>query len=230
MKNLSSTLLRYIGRALLRAWVLFEKSMRIAVQASAWIAVRTVYVLLPVVTVIGILSAISHGYLALENRVLTQAHATYQSGVRYVAVNHGYQLPRIEHPSEPFTIDSAIKREFVVNGLPSGLVPVFRALVRHESKDDPNNVSSKGALGLGQVMPEHVKFCGLRTAVELFDPETNIQCAVRVFADSYRQNKSRGLIRVLQGYNASPKGIGIGKENQEYPDKVFAELIKLEME
>ena len=228
MKNLSTIILRTIGRSLLRGWSLFERAMREVVRGTAWLTVRVIYVMLPVTALVVILSLASHGYLWIENKVMSEAHAAYRQGVQYVAVNHGYQLPRIEHPEEPFTIESAIRREFVVNGLPSGLVPVFRALVRHESGDKADAVSSANAIGYAQVIPANARFCGLPSPALLFDPEHNIACGVRIFASALKSQKG-DLVRALKEYNAGAGRIDQSAENREYVGKVFKELVKLEM-
>lgn len=229
MKNLSSHFLRALGRLNFRAWKILTRCLDVSIRASAWVLVRVLCVAVPVGVLIAIISASSHCYLYFEGLAVKEARAAYVQGVDYLAREHGYVVPVSVRASEPLTIEGTIKRELVVNDLPSGLLPVFRAMVKHESGDKLDAVSSAGAIGLAQVMPANAKFCGLPSPALLFDAENNIACGVRIFAHALKNQKGN-LVRALKEYNGGAGRIDATQENRAYPDKVFAELVKLEIE
>ncbi|HOC91431.1 MAG TPA: lytic transglycosylase domain-containing protein [bacterium] len=94
-----------------------------------------------------------------------------------------------------------------------------------ESRFQPNAVSPKGAMGLGQLMPGTAAMLGVRNA---FDPRENIYGTVKYLSDQYRrwQNSERALELALASYNAGPeavarhKGIPPYRETIDYVAKV----------
>lgn len=229
MKNLSSHFLRALGRLNFRAWQIFTRCLDVSIRASAWLTVKVLCVAVPLGVLLAIISASSHCYLYFENLALREARAAYVQGVDYLAREHGYVVPVSVRASEPPSIEDMIRRELIVNDLPSGLLPVFRAVIKHESGDRPDAVSKSGAIGLSQCMPANAKFCGLPSPALLFDPEQNIACGVRIFAHALRNQKGN-LVRALKEYNGGAGRIDATHENRAYPDKVFMELAKLEIE
>ena len=78
-------------------------------------------------------------------------------------------------------------------------VEVFETLIQRESAFDPKAVSAKGAMGLGQLMPN--------TAAELkvadpFEPRQNLIGSVRYFTQQLERFGSLEL--ALAAYNAGP--------------------------
>jgi Transglycosylase SLT domain len=88
-------------------------------------------------------------------------------------------------------------------GLP---VPMFMALVDHESGWNPNAVSSAGARGLGQVMPANLKRQGIDQAAYDKDPALQLNQAAFFYRDAIRQAKGDPVLG-LAFYNASPKAV-----------------------
>jgi soluble lytic murein transglycosylase-like protein len=94
-----------------------------------------------------------------------------------------------------------------------------------ESRFQPNAVSPKGAMGLGQLMPGTAAMLGVRNA---FDPRENIYGTVKYLSDQYQrwQNSERALELALASYNAGPeavarhKGIPPYRETIDYVAKV----------
>lgn len=90
-------------------------------------------------------------------------------------------------------------------------VPLIRAVIKVESDYDPRVVSSMGARGLMQLMPEVVKDMGVRT---VHDPRENILGGtrlLRVLANRYQGD----LVLTIAGYHA---GMGsLQKYNNTVP-------------
>jgi soluble lytic murein transglycosylase len=99
---------------------------------------------------------------------------------------------------------------------------LVKAVIRAESNFDPLAISSKGAMGLMQLMPDTARMHEVRNA---FDPTENIHGGVRhlrYLMDRYAGN----LDLVLSAYNAGTKPVdearGIPRipETQEYVRRV----------
>jgi hypothetical protein len=88
-------------------------------------------------------------------------------------------------------------------GLP---VPMFMALVDHESKWNLNAKSSAGALGLGQVMPDNLNKQGVNIEAYMKDPALQLNRAAYMYQDAIRQAKGDPILG-LAYYNASPKAV-----------------------
>lgn len=119
------------------------------------------------------------------------------------------------------TFDRIIKTIAEKHGLEPGLI---HSLIYAESNYDPYAVSSKGAMGLMQLMPETAKMYGVRNP---FDPRENIEGGVRYLKDLsslyYRQTDL-----VLAAYNAGQEaikkygGVPPFPETRNYIEKVMA--------
>jgi hypothetical protein len=88
-------------------------------------------------------------------------------------------------------------------GLP---VPMFMALVDHESGWNPKAISSAGARGLGQVMPANLQRLGIDQAAYDKDPALQLNQAAFFYKDAIRQAKGDPILG-LAYYNASPKAV-----------------------
>jgi soluble lytic murein transglycosylase-like protein len=106
-----------------------------------------------------------------------------------------FALPRLR-PSGGFRMDPAM----------------LYAIVRAESNFDPDCVSSAGAQGLLQIMPETAAdLLGRRAGGEalLHDPGFNLDLGQRYIAYLAEQEPVHGdLLRLLASYNAGPGGLG----------------------
>ena len=84
------------------------------------------------------------------------------------------------------------------NGLDPALV---RQIIQVESGFDPRSVSSKGAMGLMQLMPETAQDLGVKNP---FDPDQNIGGGTRYLAQLL-QSHNGDLTKALASYNAGPR-------------------------
>ena len=99
------------------------------------------------------------------------------------------------------------------NGVPVG---IFTRLVETESNWNPKALSSKGAIGLTQLLPSTAAKLG----VDPWDPEENLEGGARYLRDQYDRFGDWKL--ALAAYNAGPgavikyDGIPPYKETQQY--------------
>lgn len=123
----------------------------------------------------------------------------------------------------PEEIETLIAKYSALNGLDPSVV---RAVVRAESDGNPMEVSSKGAVGLMQLMPEELKAYGVKNP---FDLEQNIMGGTRQLAEKLKT--FNGDLRLaLAAYNAGTSrvkeygGVPPIPETQKYVQKIFGML------
>ena len=87
------------------------------------------------------------------------------------------------------------------------------AQVRAESDFDPRSVSSAGALGIAQLMPENVREMGV---TDPFDPAQSIDAQAHMMRDLLRRFGSVPL--ALAAYNAGPGRVGACMCVPPYPE------------
>lgn len=81
---------------------------------------------------------------------------------------------------------------------------LLKAIAKAESNFDPRAVSSKGALGLMQLMPATAKAYGVRNP---FDPEENVLGAAAFLRELF--DEFRDIRLVLAAYNAGPEKVRV---------------------
>ena len=110
-------------------------------------------------------------------------------------------IPSIDSISERFP--RLIKYKDDINRVAEryGLEPrLVYSVIQQESNGNPNAVSPKGAIGLGQIMPDTGRMYGIRNPTELYNPKTNINVTARHLV--YLMDKFDGnMEQVLAAYN-----------------------------
>jgi len=100
-----------------------------------------------------------------------------------------------------------------------------QAMMMQESGGNPRAVSSKGAIGLMQIMPATGRQYGA-TPAELRDPVKNLQTGGRIIRDLY-QRYDGDIRKVLWGYNAGPRAVERGhmpRETHNYINSILNRL------
>jgi soluble lytic murein transglycosylase-like protein len=80
---------------------------------------------------------------------------------------------------------------------------LIRSVMRTESAFDPTAVSSAGAMGLMQLMPEIADAFGVQ---DPFDPRENIMAGARLLRELLDQHRGN-LILTIASYNAGPTAV-----------------------
>jgi len=124
------------------------------------------------------------------------------------------QRPRPEH------YDGVIQRTARMHGLPAALV---KAVIRAESNFDPGARSTKGAMGLMQLMPDTAQAMGVH---DPWQAEQNVRGGTRYLRSMV--NRYGDVRLALAAYNAGPRAVDrYGaippyQETQEYVRRVLA--------
>jgi soluble lytic murein transglycosylase len=124
---------------------------------------------------------------------------------------------------------SPVQYDTLINSIASnqGMNPtVIKSIIAVESGYDPQARSSKGAMGLMQLMPETAQDLGV---ADPWDPMENITAGTKFF--SYLLRKYNGnLVKALAAYNAGPavvdayNGIPPYQETEDYVRNVLARI------
>ena len=134
-------------------------------------------------------------------------------------------LSEVSEPAKPVVkvkkrYFSIIRQAGMRHGVESAMI---KAIIMAESSYNPRAVSSRGAVGLMQLMPTTADSMGVK---DRFDPEHNINGGVRYFKRLLVRFKNNTRL-ALAAYNAGAKkvkrynGIPPYKTTRSYIDKVF---------
>jgi soluble lytic murein transglycosylase-like protein len=159
-----------------------------------------------------------------ENRILTAARKSAASADR-IAAQADYAargispVPESEITSKPASIEAlnanAYDALIVKYATSYKLEPaLIRALIKAESNFNPRAVSSKGARGLMQLMPQTALRYGVRN---IFDPEENIAAGVIYLSDLLEMFKGN-IALALAAYNAGENLVARIKRIPPYPE------------
>ncbi len=114
-----------------------------------------------------------------------------------------------------------IEEVSINNGVPPALV---KAVIQAESGFDPDAVSSRGAIGLMQVMPGTADMVGIS---DPYHPLDNIQAGVKYLKDMLDMFNGNEMLAVA-AYNSGPRkvkkygGVPPYRETRRYVKRVFA--------
>ena len=100
----------------------------------------------------------------------------------------------------PNTYDTIINEASEKYSVPKDLI---KAVIKQESNYMPNAVSSKGAIGLMQIMPSTGALLGIEDKESLKDPYTNIMTGTKYLSQMLNRYDGR-LDLSLSAYNAGP--------------------------
>jgi soluble lytic murein transglycosylase-like protein len=103
------------------------------------------------------------------------------------------------------------------------------ALIHVESAFNPKAVSSAGAYGLMQLLPETARRFGVKKKKDLFDPKKNLEAGVRYLkwlADRFGGDAEKMLAAYNAGEGAVDRfgGIPPYQETQSYVQRIFGLL------
>ncbi len=135
------------------------------------------------------------------------------------------QTPVNNNKSDGERIEEAIKTSSKKHGIDEGLI---RAIVKIESDFNPKVVSSAGAMGLMQLMPENVRHYGVS---DPFNIEENIDAGTKHIKD-YLEMFNNDLDMALVAYNFGPgnmrkRGITGSSDFYKLPTETKNYLVKI---
>jgi soluble lytic murein transglycosylase-like protein len=163
------------------------------------------------------------GTLVLSNKV--EPHVNGFKIVEAAAVPAAIPRPASQIPRRVTTYDGFIERQAAVHGVRPDLV---RGVIQAESNFNPRAHSSKGAMGLMQLMPATAADLGV---LDPFDASDNIRGGVaylRWLLDRYNNNEALALA----AYNAGPAAVDRHgsrvppyRETQEYVKRILGSTL-----
>lgn len=120
----------------------------------------------------------------------------------------GYPMPQdmdgnpsqLNPPAGPY--DSMIENSAQQRGIPVNLA---KQIMYKESSDNPNAISSKGAVGLGQINPITAKQLGLSQA-DLLNPKKNIDASM-TYLSTLNKKYNGDWAKTLAAYNMGPTAL-----------------------
>lgn len=112
---------------------------------------------------------------------------------------------------DPATINTAIQNASTTYGVPANLI---RAVIQQESGMNPDAVSSAGAIGLMQLMPDTASSLGVTNP---YDPVQNINGGTE-YLSNLLQQFSGNTQMALAAYNAGPGAVEANNGIPPYPE------------
>ena len=152
----------------------------------------------------------TNGAMMRAARSAASEVSTYLDGNSHQSMNRGFSQKDIDS-----AIDEAASRHNVDPSL-------VRSVVKVESNFNPNAVSSKGAMGLMQLMPSTARSLNVSNP---FDPAQNVDAGVRhlrKLLDNYGGNVQLSLAAYNAGAGAVARSAGVPhfRETQNYVRRI----------
>lgn len=153
-----------------------------------------------------------------EERLSRYAANTWRGFKDDVAAAHGYE--RNPEALDRHELESMVETVALEEGVE---VALFKSLVLNESNFNTDALSRAGAIGLGQIMPFHVKTCGYTSSKKLHEPEPNLRCAAKILKRNLRStNGNREMALCLYNWGRLPtKGQPMPSETRAYVSNVM---------
>ncbi|PEA53509.1 lytic transglycosylase [Bacillus pseudomycoides] len=140
-------------------------------------------------------------------------------GIDMWGLTKKYDIQNIR-PSNEGKYEDIIQKVSAAYGVPKALI---QKMIEVESDFNPNTVSSAGAVGLMQLMPENVKEQGVENP---FSPAEGIEGGVKELT-GYLKKYNGDLVLALAAYNAGPGnvnkygGVPPFRETENYIKKIL---------
>ncbi|MBI4979018.1 MAG: lytic transglycosylase domain-containing protein [Spirochaetes bacterium] len=142
--------------------------------------------------------------------------AEVHGGDYSVQSRNGYEIYKQRQEVAPVTaFDGIISEAARRYHIPETLI---KAVIRQESNFKPEEVSTKGAVGLMQIMPSTAAELGLDVG-NLTDPSVNIMGGTRLLNDLMSKYEGN-LPKALAAYNAGERAVDQAKGIPAYPETV----------
>jgi len=147
--------------------------------------------------------------LSMAPKILYNASTSYLS---FYSNSQAVINRKIDTLLNTFNLEQVKQKTTLINAVDDyasayNLDPKFiHALIEHESSNNPDSFSPKGAIGLMQIMPANAKRCGLKKVSELWNEETNIKCGTQIIAEEIKTYKG-DIYKALLAYNGGPKAV-----------------------
>jgi soluble lytic murein transglycosylase-like protein len=145
-----------------------------------------------------------------KDGVLYFSNAPTSTRYKYLAPEETEDVS-IRYPNNHDKFDYIIREAASEHGLRFELL---KAIIHVESAFDPYAVSSSGALGLMQLMPQNIEALNVSNP---FDPHENVMAGARYFKGLLKRYNS-DLPLTLAAYNAGPGAVDQYKTIPPYPE------------
>lgn len=154
----------------------------------------------------------------------TQTNSPSLQNLLSQAKSYSYVYPSFDVKSTKIhQYDTYVQEASKKYGIPE---PLIRSVIKAESDFNPKTVSSAGAVGLMQLMPENIKTLQVKNP---YDPKEGIDAGTKHLKD-YVDRYNGNYVLGLAAYNAGPGnvdkygGIPPFKETQNYVKKVLGSI------
>jgi hypothetical protein len=156
---------------------------------------------------------VSHFWVQTEKDLISK----YKESRFYFIVQH------LRNKEEtPEDIDLYFKEASILHGVP---LSMLHGVAMEESSKNPEALSSVGAIGMMQIMPENAKRCGVSVG-KLWDIRTNIMCGAQILKEELATYGNDFRLALIS-YNGGPRCVkNLCGESVRHAEKVMLSTIK----